>query len=119
MTEVFSFKRQNRFCSADYQSLLIEKDKTINQTRNLKERKDDEKSFSFSLLLVTLFSLLGMTTNASAEENGEFRVGMEAGYAPFNWSQKNDAHGAVPIQGNSYAGGYDVQISKNCRWFRS
>ena len=37
------------------------------------------KSFSFSLLLVTLFSLLGMTTNASAEENGEFRVGMEAG----------------------------------------
>ena len=29
-----------------------------------------------------------MTTNASAEENGEFRVGMEAGYAPFNWSQK-------------------------------
>lgn len=51
--------------------------------------------------------------------NGEFRVGMEAGYAPFNWSQKNDAHGAVPIQGNSYAGGYDVQISKNCRWFRS
>ena len=43
-----------------------------------------------------------MTTNASAEENGEFRVGME-GYAPFNWSQKNDAHGAVPIQGNSYA----------------
>ena len=72
----------------------------------------NKKVFSFSLLLVTLFSLLGMTTNASAEENGEFRVGMEAGYAPFNWSQKNDAHGAVPIQGNSYAGGYDVQISK-------
>ncbi len=58
----------------------------------------NKKVFSFSLLLVTLFSLLGMTTNASAEENGEFRVGMEAGYAPFNWSQKNDAHGAVPIQ---------------------
>ncbi|MCV5982996.1 ABC transporter permease subunit [Enterococcus faecalis] len=72
----------------------------------------NKKVFSFSLLLVTLFSLLGMTTNTSAEENGEFRVGMEAGYAPFNWSQKNDAHGAVPIQGNSYAGGYDVQISK-------
>lgn len=70
----------------------------------------NKKVFSFSLLLVTLFSLLGMTTNASAEENGEFRVGMEAGYAPFNWSQKNDAHGAVPIQGNSYAGGYGIRM---------
>ena len=29
-----------------------------------------------------------MTTNASAEENGEFRVGMEAGYAPLTGHRK-------------------------------
>lgn len=38
---------------------------------------------------------------------------MEAGYAPFNWSQQTDENNALPIQGqNSYAGGYDVQIAK-------
>lgn len=29
----------------------------------------------------------------------EFRVGMEAGYAPFNWSQQTDENNALPIQG--------------------
>lgn len=44
---------------------------------------------------------------------GEFRVGMEAGYAPFNWTQIDDSNGAVPISGNrEYAGGYDVEIAK-------
>ncbi|NMA70145.1 MAG: transporter substrate-binding domain-containing protein [Desulfitobacterium sp.] len=42
-----------------------------------------------------------------------FRVGMEAGYAPFNWTQKDDSNGAVKIDGSSeYAGGYDVEIAK-------
>ena len=41
------------------------------------------------------------------------RVGMEAGYPPFNWSQKTDENGAVKIEGTSeYAGGYDVEIAK-------
>lgn len=39
------------------------------------------------------------------------RVGMEAGYAPFNWFQNNDSNGAVKINGG-YAGGYDVEIAK-------
>lgn len=38
---------------------------------------------------------------------------MEAGYAPFNWTQMDDSNGAVKIDGNAeYAGGYDVEIAK-------
>lgn len=48
-----------------------------------------------------------------AEEGGEFRIGMEAGYAPFNWTQQDDSNGAVKIADNAeYAGGYDVQMAK-------
>ncbi|WP_409272696.1 transporter substrate-binding domain-containing protein [Neobacillus sp. SCS-31] len=47
------------------------------------------------------------------EEKDTFKVGLEAGYAPFNWSQKDDSNGAVKISGSSeYAGGYDVEIAK-------
>ncbi|WP_036216118.1 transporter substrate-binding domain-containing protein [Lysinibacillus sphaericus] len=47
------------------------------------------------------------------EGGGEFRIGMEAGYPPFNWTQQNDANGAVKIADNAeYAGGYDVQMAK-------
>ena len=44
-------------------------------------------------------------------ENGELRVGMECGYAPFNWVQNNDKNGAVKID-SGYCGGYDVEIAK-------
>lgn len=47
------------------------------------------------------------------KDENVLRVGMEAGYAPFNWTQMNDANGAVKIDGSSdYAGGYDVEIAK-------
>ncbi|KGR82987.1 MULTISPECIES: transporter substrate-binding domain-containing protein [Lysinibacillus] len=47
------------------------------------------------------------------ESGGEFRIGMEAGYPPFNWTQQDDANGAVKIADNAeYAGGYDVQMAK-------
>lgn len=50
---------------------------------------------------------------SKAEEGGEFRIGMEAGYPPFNWTQKDDANGAVKIASNAeYAGGYDIQMAK-------
>lgn len=45
-------------------------------------------------------------------QDGKLRVAMECGYAPFNWTQTDDANGAVPIEGGSYANGYDVQIAK-------
>ena len=47
--------------------------------------------------------------------NGDkvLRVAMECGYAPYNWTQPDDANGAVPISGgNSYAYGYDVMMAK-------
>ncbi len=54
----------------------------------------------------------GSKTNTD-EGGGQFRIGMEAGYAPFNWTQQGDANGAVKIADNAeYAGGYDVQMAK-------
>lgn len=55
------------------------------------------------------------TTNESETEQDDdvFRVGMEAGYPPFNWTQDSDSNGGVKIDGNEeYAGGYDVEIAK-------
>lgn len=41
------------------------------------------------------------------------KVGMECGYAPYNWSQTSAEGGAVKIAGSSeYAYGYDVIIAK-------
>jgi putative lysine transport system permease protein len=49
----------------------------------------------------------------SAADDGTFKVGMECGYAPFNWTQSTNAHGAVQIQGTKqWANGYDVQTAK-------
>lgn len=46
-------------------------------------------------------------------QEGKLTVGMEAAYAPFNWTQTDDSNGAVLIEGNAgYANGYDVQIAK-------
>ncbi|HBD63454.1 MAG TPA: ABC transporter substrate-binding protein, partial [Clostridiales bacterium] len=56
------------------------------------------------------------TQGTSSKENtsgGVFRVGMEAAYAPFNWTQNDNSNGGVRIEGTSeYAGGYDVEIAK-------
>ena len=47
-------------------------------------------------------------------EDGVLTVGMECAYAPYNWTQMNDANGAVPIANvdGAYANGYDVMIAK-------
>jgi putative lysine transport system substrate-binding protein len=51
--------------------------------------------------------------NQQGDEPKQFKVGLECGYAPFNWTQADDSNGAVPISGsNQYAGGYDVEIAK-------
>ena len=43
----------------------------------------------------------------------EFRVGLECGYPPFNWTQIDDSNGGIKIDGGQeYAGGYDVEIAK-------
>lgn len=68
-----------------------------------------------SLALTAMLALTGCASanNEKTEESNLFRVGMEAGYPPFNWTQGDDSNGAVAIEGSSeYAGGYDVEIAK-------
>lgn len=61
--------------------------------------------------LAALFMLFIGVTNAQADNY--LRVGMEAAYAPFNWTQDNSSNGAAPIEGTKqYANGYDVQTAK-------
>lgn len=53
------------------------------------------------------------TAGNNVEEGGTFKVGLECGYAPFNWTQKDETNGGVPIEGSSeFAGGYDIEIAK-------
>lgn len=50
---------------------------------------------------------------SKGKEEETFKVGMEAGYAPYNWTQSSDANGGVKIEGSAdYAGGYDVAIAQ-------
>ncbi len=63
------------------------------------------------LFLAAVLAVFSLSTAVHADEY--LRVGMEAAYAPFNWTQEDDSNGAVPIEGtNQYANGYDVQIAK-------
>lgn len=70
---------------------------------------------AISLSAIMLLAGCGSKASSSSDtsDSGTFKVGMEAGYAPFNWTQKDDSNGAVKIDGSSeYAGGYDVEIAK-------
>lgn len=51
--------------------------------------------------------------NSGLEEDGVLKVGMEANYAPFNWSQPTASDGAVEISNSpsEYANGYDLQMA--------
>lgn len=50
---------------------------------------------------------------ATGDDSKEFRVGMEADYPPYNWTQNDDANGAVAIKGSKeFAGGYDIAFAK-------
>ena len=62
-------------------------------------------------IFTSLLLMLGLVNVALTDEY--LRIGMEAAYAPFNWTQDDDSNGAVKIDGtNQYANGYDVQIAK-------
>lgn len=67
------------------------------------------------LMCGMVFGLAGCgsdTTNNNAQGN-VLRVGMECGYAPYNWAQADDSNGAVPIVDSpQYANGYDVMMAK-------
>ena len=58
-------------------------------------------------LLALIFMLMILTACGKGGNNGEgkkesneFRVGMECGYAPFNWFQSDDSNGAVKNSSN-------------------
>lgn len=109
------------FCNSS--NTLIKEDKGF-QKEVMGMRKN--LSLLLAIALSTLLLLAGCGTannqeNAENAGNGQsnaseqdvFRVGMEAGYPPFNWTQADDSNGAVKIEGTpDYAGGYDVEIAK-------
>lgn len=65
------------------------------------------------LLIITVLVMMLAVACGKKKDEGVFRVGMEADYPPFNWTQIDDSKGAVPIDGaKEYAGGYDVEIAK-------
>ena len=73
------------------------------------------------VLAATLIGAMALTAfgcggneaaDQGAEDTNTLRIGMECGYAPFNWTQQDDTNGAVAIEGGGYANGYDVQIAK-------
>jgi len=53
------------------------------------------------------------TSAVSGVEDGILTVAMECAYAPYNWTQPDDANGAVPIKDSKeFANGYDVMMAK-------
>lgn len=65
------------------------------------------------MLVSMIVALSACATGPAAQTGGDFKIGLECGYAPFNWTQTTDANGGVQIQGtNQYAGGYDIEIAK-------
>jgi putative lysine transport system substrate-binding protein len=65
-----------------------------------------------ALLLLSLCACGKKETSADSAKK-VLRVGMECGYAPYNWAQSDDSNGAVPIKDSSdYAYGYDVMMAK-------
>ena len=81
------------------------------------------KRIILSILMLLVGGLMfgcnqSTTTNSTATPTTEDQtlvVGMEAGYAPFNWTidEAGAFEGAVPIFGtNNYADGYDVMIAQ-------
>ena len=64
-------------------------------------------------IVIALLTLVLVCSSVSVLAEGQFRVGMECGYAPFNWTQTAPSEFTVPIDGDmGYADGYDVQIAK-------
>ena len=72
-----------------------------------------------ALLAAASLSACGQKADKDADASGgsngtkNLKVAMECGYAPYNWTQPDDANGAVPISGSpDYAFGYDVMMAK-------
>lgn len=75
-----------------------------------------KKLISILLVSIMILTSCGSKDSQQAKEKKDsetFTVGMEAMYAPYNWTQTDDKNGAVPIADTKeFANGYDVQIAK-------
>jgi hypothetical protein len=75
-----------------------------------------KKLISILLVSIMILTSCGSKNSQQAKEKKDsetFTVGMEAMYAPYNWTQTDDKNGAVPIADTKeFANGYDVQIAK-------
>ena len=74
------------------------------------------KKFLSAAVCAMLLVAIGLMAGCGGEKKEAkkvLKVGMECGYAPYNWTQTNADNGAVKIAGSSeYANGYDVMIGK-------
>lgn len=90
----------------------------------MKNKKWSKWIFAAVALLLLLQSLPLMVSaqentydpdeiNTGLETDGVLRVGMEANYAPFNWSQTTSSDNAIEISNSpgEYANGYDLQVA--------
>lgn len=77
-------------------------------------RKKLSLLIAMSLSAIMLLTACAPNNTKKAAANGEtFKVGLECGYAPFNWTQMDNSKGAVKIDGSAeFAGGYDIEIAK-------
>ncbi len=73
-----------------------------------------KKITAILLAALMLFSLSACGSGSDDNASGDtLRVGMECGYAPYNWTQETDENGAVPIaDSKDYAYGYDVMMAQ-------
>ena len=69
-----------------------------------------------SVMLVSLLlvgAVFCFTGCQNKKDDSKLYVGMECGYAPFNYTQTDASNGAVKISNaDGYANGYDVQVAK-------
>ena len=65
----------------------------------------------FSTIRNKILILLAFVATFITGYSDDIKVGMECGYAPFNWFQNDAKNGAVKVDGG-YCGGYDVEIAK-------
>ncbi|AMC93502.1 hypothetical protein AOC36_05760 [Erysipelothrix larvae] len=66
-------------------------------------------------LLLIIGAMLILITGCSSVDDGDkdtFVVGMECGYAPYNWTESSATETNVEIDGGQFCEGYDVQISR-------
>lgn len=65
------------------------------------------------IVMLLMITTLSLTACQKEKDPNKLYVGMECGYAPFNYTQVDDSNGAVKISNaKGYANGYDVMIAK-------